>query len=244
MENEEKLIRLLIVDEGLHKAEQITSSLRAAGMHVRAEFAEDSEALGRILEEKTLDLVLFSLDLPNFSLTEAQQLIQVFGRHPALLALGKKVDSTVVTVLGISDVQSGETLDNLDHLLLVIDREVRNIRLWRRAMRLEHDFQESEKRCQSLLSNSKDAVAYVHEGMHLYANFGELDGVSLIDMVDPQQQGQLKAFLRQLDTNENDSNELELNLIHGSGEIVSATLEFSRATYDGEPCTQILMRSS
>ena len=53
METEEKLIRLLIVDEGLHKAEKITSSLRAAGMHVRAEFAEDGEDMGEILENKT-----------------------------------------------------------------------------------------------------------------------------------------------------------------------------------------------
>ena len=59
MDTEEKLIRLLIVDEGLHKAEKITSSLRAAGMHVRAEFAEDGEDMGQILEGKTLDLVLF-----------------------------------------------------------------------------------------------------------------------------------------------------------------------------------------
>ena len=43
MENEEKLIRLLIVEEDFHKAEQITSSLRATGMQVRAEFAENSE---------------------------------------------------------------------------------------------------------------------------------------------------------------------------------------------------------
>ena len=51
MENEEKLIRLLIVDEGFHKAEQITSSLRATGMHVRAEFAEDSEDMCRYSRE-------------------------------------------------------------------------------------------------------------------------------------------------------------------------------------------------
>ena len=38
----EKLIRLLIVDEGMHKAEQIISALRAAGVQVRAEFAEDA----------------------------------------------------------------------------------------------------------------------------------------------------------------------------------------------------------
>ncbi len=38
----EKLIRLLIIDDGLHKAEQITSSLRATGMQLRAEFADNS----------------------------------------------------------------------------------------------------------------------------------------------------------------------------------------------------------
>lgn len=254
MENEEKLIRLLIVDEGLHKAEQMTSSLRAAGMHVRAEFAEDSEDICKLLEDKTLDLVLFSLDLPDFSLAQINHLIRECGRHVALIALGKKIDSGVITETIKAGARDVIPADSLDHLMLVIDREARNIALWRRAMRLERDFQESEKRCQNLLSSSKDAVAYVHEGMHLYANraylelfgnadFDELEGASLIDMVDASQKDQLKTFLRQLSKNENDANELELNLIHGSGETISATLEFSRASYDGEPCTQILIRS-
>jgi DNA-binding response OmpR family regulator len=68
MENDEKLIRLLIVDEGYHRAEQITSSLRATGMQVRAEFAEDGEDMGELLESKTFDLVLFCIDLANFTL--------------------------------------------------------------------------------------------------------------------------------------------------------------------------------
>ena len=254
MENEEKLIRLLIVDEGLHKAEQITSSLRVAGLHVRAEFAEDADDMVEMLAGKTLDLVLFSLDLPDFALDRARQLIRESGRHLALIAMGRKVDSAVVAEAIKAGAQDAVPDDSLDHLALVVDREARNISLWRRANRLELEYQESEKRCQNLLSNSKDAVAYVHEGMHLYANrvyldlfgnadFNELEGVSLIDMVDTPQQGQLKTFLRQLSKNENDSKELELDLIHSSGEKVSATLEFSRASYDGEPCTQILIRS-
>ena len=65
METEDKLIRLLIVDEGFHKAEKITSSLRAAGVHVRAEFAEDSEDMEEMLKSKSLDLVLFATNLPD-----------------------------------------------------------------------------------------------------------------------------------------------------------------------------------
>ena len=255
METEEKLIRLLIVDEGYHKAEQITSSLRATGMHVRAEFAEDSEDMCEILENKTLDLVLFSIDLPEFTLSQAQQLISDCGRHVALIAMAKKVDTEVI-VSAINDgAQDVVAADSLEHLIQVIKRESFNINIWRRAMRLEMDFQESEKRCQNLLANSKDAVAYVHEGMHIFANqvymdlfghpdFDELEGTPIIDMVDPSQQNELKTFLRDLSKNENESNELDLQLIHSSGEKISATLEFSRASYDGEPCTQILIRSS
>jgi diguanylate cyclase (GGDEF)-like protein/PAS domain S-box-containing protein len=255
MENEEKLIRLLIVDEGFHKAEQITSSLRAAGMHVRAEFAEDSEDMCSILESKTVDLVLFSADLPDFTLSQGQHLIRECGRHVGLVAMARKVDSEVLVAAINDGAQDVVASDSLDHLIQVIKRESGNINLWRRARRLELDFQESEKRCQNLLANSKDAVAYVHEGMHIFANgvymelfgnadFDELEGTPIIDMVDPSQQSELKTFLRELSKKENETNELELELIHSSGEKISATLEFSRASYEGEPCTQILIRSS
>ncbi|MBT8434173.1 MAG: EAL domain-containing protein [Gammaproteobacteria bacterium] len=255
MENEEKLIRLLIVDEGFHKAEQITSSLRATGMHVRAEFAENSEDMCDILENKVLDLVLFSIDLPGFTLSQGQHLIRECGRHVALIAMAKKVDTDIVVSAIDEGAQDVVASNSLEHLIQVIKREAYNINIWRRAMRLELEFQESEKRCQNLLSHSQDAVAYVHEGMHIFANqvymelfgnadFDELEGTPIIDMVDASQQSQLKTFLRELSKNENASNELELQLIHSSGERITATLEFSRASYDGEPCTQILIRSS
>jgi len=255
MDKDEKLIRLLIVDEGYHRAEQITSSLRATGMQVRAEFAEDSEDMGDLLENKTFDLVLFCIDLADFTLAQAQQLIEECGRHVALIAMAKKVDSDVIVGAINDGARDAVASDNIKHLIQVINREATGIDTWRRAMRLELEFQESEKRCQNLLSSSKDAVAYVHEGMHVFANqaymdlFGntdldELEGTSIIDMVDASQKGELKTFLRDLASHKNETSELDLQLVHGSGELVSATLGFSPASYDGEPCTQIVIRSS
>jgi diguanylate cyclase (GGDEF)-like protein len=255
MENEDKLIRLLIVEDDSHKAEKITSSLRATGMQVRAEFAEDSEDMGNLLANKTFELVLFSIDLPDFPLARAIQLIRESGRHIALIAMAKKVDSTVLVDAingGARDVVAAACTE---HLIQVIAREARAGELWRRVRQLELQFQESEKRCQNLLANSNDAVAYVHEGMHIFANqvymdlfgntdFDELEGSSIIDMVDPSQQDELKAFLRDLGNQRNEPAHLDLKLIHSSGEPLSATLEFSPASYDGEPCTQILIRSN
>ena len=250
----DKLIRLLIVDEGLHKAEQITSSLRATGLHVLAEFAEDGEDMSDVLENKALDLVLFSMDLPEFTLKQAQQLISECGRHVALIAMTHQPSIDVI-VQSISDgAQDVVSSKSLEHLIQVIKREFYSLDQWRKSRNLELRLQESEKRCQSLLANSKDAVAYVHEGMHIYANqvyidlfgnsdFDDLEGMPIIDMVDSSQQSELKSFLRKLSQDESETSYLDLKLIHSSGEAIEAKVEFSRASYDGEPCTQVLIRS-
>ncbi|MCP3689129.1 MAG: EAL domain-containing protein [Gammaproteobacteria bacterium] len=251
----EKLIRLLVIDEGLHKAEHIVSSLRATGMQVRAEFAEDAEDMSDVLEGKAVDLVLFSMDLPEFSIKQAQQLISECGRHVSLIAM-KGTPSASLTVQSINDgAQDLVSSQNLDHLIQVVRRESYSLNQWRKSRRLELLLQESESRCQSLLANSKDAVAYVHEGMHIYANevyielfgntdFDDLEGTPIIDLVNSAQQQEIKTFLRALSQNENDNNHLDLKLVHSSGELIDATMEFSRASFDGEPCTQILIRSA
>lgn len=248
----EKLIRLLIVDEGLHQAEIITSALRGAGLHVLTEFAEDAEDMSEVITQKPLDVVLTSLELPDFPLQQVQQLIRECGRHLSVVAMAKEVTDAmrVETIkLGAQDVVNNE---NLELLSLVIQREADNLKIWRRAVKNETDLHESEKRCQTLLANSKDAVAYVHEGMHIYANeaylelfgndeFEELEGIPLIDMVAPEQQNQLKQFLRDFSQQKNQTNELDAKLKHQNGETFEGQLEFSRASYDGEPCTQILI---
>ncbi|MCG6890528.1 MAG: EAL domain-containing protein [Gammaproteobacteria bacterium] len=255
MKNQEKLILLLIVDEDFHKAEQITSSLRATGMQVRAEFAEDGEDMDEMLANKNFDLVLFSLDLPEVSIAEAQQLIVASGKHVGLIALAQKVDASVIVEAINQGARDVLERSNTQHLIQVVKREASSIQLWRRAHRLELSFQESERRCQSLLSSSRDAVAYVHEGMHIYANqaymklfgntdFDELEGTPIIDMVDASQQNQVKAFLRDLDEQRNETGQLELKMIRSNGENLSATVEFSPASYDGEPCNQVLIRSA
>ena len=254
MEIENKLIRLLIVDEDFHKADQITSSLRATGLQVRAEFAEDGEDMTELLDKKAFDLVLFCMDLPEFGIAAAQQLIAKSGKQVALIALAEEVDAAVIVDAIKHGARDALSRDNNEHFIQVINREATFIQLSRRASRLETDLQESEHRCQNLLSSSKDAVAYIHEGMHVFANqsymdmfghadFDELEGTTFIDMVDLSQKDELKAFLRDQGDAGNETRLLELNLIDSRGDKLSTTVEFSPASYEAEPCTQLMIRS-
>ncbi|MFT5549737.1 MAG: diguanylate cyclase (GGDEF)-like protein [Candidatus Azotimanducaceae bacterium] len=249
-----KLIRILIIDDSLHKAEKITSSLRATGLQVRAEFAEDSEGVYAILESKTFDLVLFSLDISDFTLKQVQQLISECGRHIGLVAMTNNLTAEVMVRTINEGAQDVVSSANLKHLLQVIKRETLSLSMWRKAKQMEFELMENEKRCLSLLANSKDAVAYLYEGMHIYANevylevfgktdFNELESVPIVDMVAVSQQDEIKTFLRALSQSKYEKNQLNLQLLLDNGEAIEATLEFSRARFDGEPCTQILIRS-
>ena len=248
------VIRLLIVEEGQHQADQLTSALRAQGLHVLAEFAEDDEDLQEAIESKPLDLVLVNADREDFGLLQAMQLIRNHGKRLPLIGLTESAtpEATAEALkLGAQDLVQREPIE---WLALVLQREADNIHTWRRSMEEEKALHESEKRCQALLANSRDAVAYVHEGLHIYANdsylellgkpdFDSIEGMPLIDMAESSEKDRIKHFLRQFSQGINEGNELEVKLLHDNGETIEAVLEFAHASYDGEPCTQILIRA-
>jgi len=250
----DSLIRLLIVDESLHEAEQLVSLLRSSSLHVKAEFAEDSEDMCQILSSKPLDLILFSTDLPDFTLKQAQHLIQECGKHLSLIAMtNKSIKDSIIDAMN-EGAQDMVNPDNREHFVHVLKREIFHLSTWRKTMGFEKELHESEKRCQSLLGNSKDAVAYVHEGMHIYANdaylelygfpdFDSIEGMPIMDLAHKDDKNDLKTMLRQVGKQENKENFLELQLHHNSGEFINGRIEFAKASYDGEPCTQVLIRS-
>ena len=76
----------------------------------------------------------------------------------------------------------------------VIVRELDRVRVRRQAHWLSTAYRESEQRARALMESSRDAIAYIHDGMHVLANdayltlfgynaFEEVEGMPMIDMV-------------------------------------------------------------
>lgn len=143
---------------------------------------------------------------------------------------------------------------NYDHLKWVVNREYQHVKRLDELETLKVIYAESEKRGQMLINNSRDAISYIHEGMHVHANeaylelfgFGSLDdiqGAPIMDLVNPEDQKAFKKFLRsQSDDGKSEQNMLDTHLAHTSGSSFSATMEFSRTTLDGEFCIQLIIR--
>ncbi len=249
-------IRLLILNDSREEAERLISMLHNAGRPNRAQHVANEETLAKLLQEQAWDLLIGHDQTTSISPTAAAKQIRRLNRDvPIILLTDDETGAAVVEgmKLGASDVVR---LDEDQHLLMVIQRELEN-REQRQLRRLaDRRFREAERRSQQLLDSSRDAIAYVQDGLYLYANesfaelFGyddkdEIDCLPIMDMVAEKDQKTLKSFLKDftLKGDEAETTRLEFEGVRHDGKTTHINLEVARATFDEEACIQFLARA-
>ncbi len=250
-------IRLLLINDSRSEAERLTSMLRNSGKPNRAQLVESEEALSKLLEEQAWDLLIGHRAAQNLPPKNAIKLIQRFNKDIPVILLTESEEPMLAVVdglkMGAADVVE---LDHDQHLLLVIQRELSN-RHYRQQQRIaERRFKEAERRSQQLLDSSRDAIAYVQDGLFLYANesfaerFGytdtdDIECMPVIDIVAGADQGTVKDFLKDFTLNGEEANNTPLSctIERADGELANITFQVSNATYDEEPCLQFLVQA-
>ncbi|WP_428608362.1 EAL domain-containing protein [Sedimenticola sp.] len=246
-------LRLLVIETSLNEAESYISTLRNAGLVIHPTFAVDEEALLDIAEGEKPELILLSIPDTPQQLAAATKLCKAAFPATPYVVLYKDPESDPETLLqtmrdGARDVVSAH---DPEHLQLVIMREAEDLQIRNELEQTQHKLREAEARCNTLIDSSQDAIAYIHEGMHMQANpaylamfgfvdMGELEGLPILDMISPKDHKNIKSFLRTLG---DEHTELNITCQNSAGEPFDAKLEFSPATFDGEPCTQLIIRN-
>ena len=254
--NANDTIRLLILNNSRAEAERLISMLHNAGRPSRAQHVESEDALVKLLEEQTWDLVIAHDQTTNVTPQTAIKHIRRLSKDvPVILQNDDEFLAVIEGMkLGAADVVR---LDDDQHLLLVMQREMNN-REERQAKRLaDRRFREAERRSQQLLDSSRDAIAYVQDGLYLYANqsfaelFGyedkdDIDCMPIMDMVDDKDQDTLKTFLKDFTFKglDAESTKLAFRGLKQDGTAAPISLEVSHVTYDEEPCIQFLARAN
>jgi len=247
-------LRLLIIEESRNDAEALANVLRNAGQASRLTYAEDLEDVSSALDQQVPDLMLCATGLEGAPLAAIAEILQQREIDVSLIAIGESGDeASIIDAMrqGASDLCS---YDMPEHLQLVVKRELSQAKTCQSAHNYEAKFHESEKRARMLMESSRDAIAYVHEGMHIFANssylemFGfdnleEIEGTPIMDMVAPEDHAEFKDFLRNYSKNGAQEGGLETRGLLPDGKTFKAEMEFTAASIDGEPCTQIIIRS-
>lgn len=246
-------LRLMIVDDSGEDAEAIVSTLRNGGIAVRPLRPLDADELAQMVASQPMDLVLAARSARGIPLSGVLSTVDASGKDIPVIVLA----DAITEADWLSDQASGARgvvlRGRAEHLLHVLRSEWSDLETRRAVRRLDVQLREFERRCDALISSSRDPIAYIHEGMHIRANeaylemlgfesFDEVEGLSLLDLVAPQYVNDFKQLLKSLSKGEAPPPRFELEARSLDGDQFPATLEFATATYEGEPCVQVVFR--
>ena len=251
MPSEKKTVRLLLLEDSQNEAERLINLFRNAGHATRAHRLTSDDDLAEALNQ-TWDLLIAAPQSENLDPADALNAIRRQGKDLPFLQLLTSNDSEAITEALLLGAQDALPQGDDERLMLVAERELRNLEERRGRRTAEMALREAEKRCQLLLDSSVDAITYVHDGMHIYVNrayvelFGYQDaddiaGMPMIDLIQGSDQTTFKDFLKTYQ-HSSEAAELHCGGVREDGKQFRARMTFSPATYDGEPCTQVVIR--
>lgn len=251
MAAEHSAIRLLLLEASQNEAERLVSLFRNAGRATRAQRLADPAGLDELLSQ-SWDLAI--LAPPSPELDSLSALRQLRRRVPQLAVIQRVPPDDPAAVLDALRLgaRDGIASDNDEHLLLASLRELGNLAERHERRRLEQALTEAEQRCQLLLANAVEAVAYVHDGLHIHVNSAyvellgypsaeDLEITPLMDLIAAADQPALREAFRQL---RDDPSPLELDCrcVRQDGSTLGVRLRLTPAIYLDEPCVQLHLR--
>lgn len=243
---------LLVIDHSPDHAQTINSFLRNAGIAVRVVSASNPDDLDSVLKEKSPFLIVIGPQVPpSLQVSYILQSADEFSTNVAIqIQPGSlnNLESAIAThpVLVINS-------DENDQLMRVVKHHMSGGKTERKYNELRHKLEELHHRYDLLLDSARDSIAYIHEGLHVYANRAYLDllqagsredieGISLLELMSTDKDTELKQLLR--DMNKADFPEGSVNVtINTLGHTeVKAELSFSPARFNDELCIQMIVR--
>jgi len=255
MSKTNETIFLLILDKSENDAEKMISLLRNAGIPTRATRVETEEDLIDALNGQAWDLFLAREKEADFDIDQALVLIQQKDRDIPFIVLSQQYDPDSVTNHLKAGAKDAIPFENEKHIVVAIRRELMNRKDRKKLRLMEVQISDAEHRCELLLDSSKDAIAYISDGMHIYANstyleflgyddIDELICVPVLDTFNGESQEKFKELSRPFssESKPEDSPIAPCTSIREDGSEIKVTMGLSAATYDGESCMQIIIR--
>ena len=244
-------LQLIFVDSSPNDVEMMVSTIKTSGVAVRSRIAQDADDLTTLLSEAQPHIILHALE--DNEVTLEQTVSTINGRAPEIpiIALTKSPEADPVAYMqqGASNLVNK---NNPEHLQLVVNSTAKTQFHIQQLKEVAENCDELEIRCKKLMESSRDAICYLHEGMHTYANekylekFGytdteELYGLSIMDLIAPDDQGKMKDLLKKFSKSK-ESGETSLSFRKGDEETFNAKFNYNAVSLNGENCIQIVIQ--
>lgn len=248
----DNLVRIVLIEDAVEDAEHAISILRNGGLAVRPTRAVDADELRAALEGPQ-DLVLHSARSKKLALKETAEVVLRSGKDIPILSVVESLTQELLLAVLRDGARAVLIRGVSEHFQNTTKMQFDDLQARRAVRKLEVSLRETEKRCNALLDSSRDPIAYVHEGMHVYANkaylemfaiedFAEIEGTPILDMLVGKDAGVFRDVIKQISRGEKPPERMELKAQRTDGSTFDAVMELSEARVESETCTQIVIR--
>jgi diguanylate cyclase (GGDEF)-like protein len=242
---------LLIIDNSPDNVQVVNSYLRNSGVAVRVISASSSSELEDALRQKSPFLVLLGAQLP--SAVNIEQVLQAAEQFSIPVAL--QVDPgdllNLESALRTHPVQVFNKEEN-DQLMEVVSQHMKGGKTAIEQSGLQTKLDELQQRYDLLLESARDSIAYIHEGLHVYANRTyldllqvkdtvEIEGLSLLELMKTEEGTDLKKLLRDMNHGVYPDKPVPVSINTPSGKELVADLSFLPAVFNEEQCIQMMV---
>jgi multidomain signaling protein FimX len=248
----EEPIELLLLDAGILVAKEQITTLRNAGFRIRPRIASSLHKFLYTIRHEPPEILICNCDPVEFGV---RQVLTAIAEHrpglPTLLIDPPRdgESAQLALQLGARDLLP---LGDGELLTIAFRRECDSLSQRRQAKQLQQQLDATEQRYNTLFGNSREAIAYIRNGVHLRANpaylslFGFMDGtdltgVPLLELIAQREQQAAQLLLRIADNEA--SGEVELLCHTQTHQSFEAGIGFSPAQDNGKACTQLVVRN-
>jgi len=228
------------------QAELVASTLRYAGVSTHQYWVEDHYSFAEQLARQPWDLVILALPGKD---SHVPSCILRYPDTPfiALTSGRKGMSSEDLLELGVTDVATAKNPARLRH---TIERALREAAMKREHRAIHQQNKDQDNLLRNLLNTSEEPVAFIHQGVHSFANpawlrlFGltDLDSAietPLLDLVTRRNRIELRRILHDFQDGNIISAQLTVDLKKKDGDVARAGLSMSIARFDGEAVIQV-----
>lgn len=253
MQEKKQTVHLLLLDPSLNDAEHTISVLRNDGKATRAHRITSEEDLQESLKAQSWDLLIAKREDQELTYIDCLDAIKAHSLDLPLIAILDDFDEAE----HVAALQKGarqvvlaahETVQ-----LYAIRRELEDHADRRKRKSVELQLRDAERRCNSLLESSVDPIAYIIEGMHVFANkaylelfgYDDLDDlicIPILDAIASSSTSAFKTFLKQAEGPDALDTPVSVCIERADGSEEMVAVSSSLATFEGDACLQLVMR--
>ncbi|MDX2428948.1 MAG: EAL domain-containing protein [Xanthomonadales bacterium] len=243
---------LLVIDNSPDHAQVINSFLRNSGVAVRVVSVSGLGEFEIALKEKTPFMVLIGRSLP--ASMKISQVLLAAEQHSTPVVMQVEPDDTanIEAAIATHPLLIINAQDN-DQLMQVVKQHISGGKTAREYDELLQKQEELHHRYNLLLDSARDSIAYIHEGLHVYANraylellqvtmLEEIEGISLLELITTEEGLDPKKLLRDMNQAIFPKEALTVTINTLGNQHLKAELTFSPAKFNGEQCIQMMVR--